>query len=101
MASIDFIDPIELTEFARIARDEFDAQSQSLASVFPYRAVNDIRFAFDRGVAAIADAAAFRSFDGGSQIARRPAMPRGPGAPQPLSRKPPRSECDRVRLGRA
>src|SRR5690625_2574592 len=101
MASIDFIDPIELTEFARIARDEFDAQSQSLASVFPYRAVNDIRFAFDRGVDAIADAAAFRSFDAESQIARRPAMSRVTGELQPISRKIPLSEYAQLRIRNA
>src|SRR5690625_6386702 len=82
---VDFIDPVELTEFSRIAAAEFDAQSQALADVLPYRGIGDIRYAYNAGIDALVDVAQFRSFDAESQIARRPGASRVSGELLPRS----------------
>ena len=43
MDALSYIDPVELTEFARLAQADFDAQSQSLARFFPVREVTHPR----------------------------------------------------------
>lgn len=98
---VDFIDPVELTEFSRIAASEFDAQSQTLASILPYRGIGDIRYAYSRGMDALVDVAEFRSFDAESQIARRPGASRVTGELQPISRKIPLSEYAQLRIRNA
>lgn len=95
------IDPVELTEFGRLARDDFDSTSQSLARFLPYREVGDIRYAYSRGVEAIIDLAEFRAFDAESQLARRPAGARVTGELLPISRKIPLAEYDNLRLRNA
>ena len=95
---IDFIDPVELTEFARLAQADFDAQSQSLARFFPYTQIEDIRYAYDKGVDALVDEASFRAFDTESPLGRRPGMARKTGELLPISRKIPLSEYAQLRL---
>ncbi|HEX2578671.1 MAG TPA: major capsid protein [Aquihabitans sp.] len=95
------LDPVELTNFARLEANDFDAQSQSLARWFPYQAVNDIRYAYSRGVDVLLDEAQFRSFDAESPLGRRPGASRVTGELQPISRKIPLSEYAQLRIRNA
>lgn len=95
---LDTIDPVELTEFARLARNDFDTASQSLARFLPYREVGDIKYAYSRGVDALVDLAQFRAFDSESPIGRRPHGARVTGELLPVSQKIPLSEYDALRL---
>ena len=96
--TLEYIDPVELTEFARLAQADFDAQSQALARFFPYTPVDDIRYAYSRGVDALVDEASFRAFDTESPLGRRPGMARITGELLPISRKIPLSEYASLRL---
>jgi hypothetical protein len=98
---LDLIDPVELTEFARLAADDFDAQVQSLARFLPNRQVADIMYAYDKGVDVLVDEAQFRAFDAEAQIGRRPAASRITGSILPISRKIPLSEYAQLRLRNA
>lgn len=98
METLEYIDPVELTEFARIAQADFDAQSQTLARFFPYSPIDDIRYAYNRGVDALVDEATFRAFDTESPLGRRPGMARITGELLPISRKVPLSEYAALRL---
>ncbi len=98
MEAISFIDPAELTEFARLARADFDAQSQSLARFLPYAPIDDIRFAYTRGADALVDEATFRAYDAESPIGRRPGTARITGEIPAISRKIPLSEYAQLRL---
>lgn len=95
------LDPIELTEFARLNQEDFDAQSQSLARFFPYNPVADIRYSYSRGIDALVDEATFRAFDTESPIGRRPGAARVTGELLPISRKIPLSEYAALRLRNA
>ncbi len=98
---LDLIDPVELTEFGRVAADDFDAQVNSLTEFFPNRQVNDIMYTYDQGLEVLIDEAQFRPFDAESQIGRRPGTSRISGAILPISRKIPLSEFDQLRLRNA
>lgn len=98
---IDGLDPVELTAFARLAQQDFDAQSQSLARFLPYRPVNDIRYTYTKGVDALVDEADVRAFDAESSIGRRPGTGRVSGELVAVSRKIPLSEYDQLRLRNA
>jgi hypothetical protein len=98
---IDGLDPVELTEFARLAVADFDAQSQSLARFLPYRGIPDIRYAYSKGVDALVDEATYRAFDAESPIGRRPGTSRVSGELPAISRKVPLGEYDQLRLRNA
>lgn len=98
---LDLIDPVELTEFARVAADDFDAQVQSLARFLPNRPVNDIMYAYDKGLDLLVDEAQFRTFDAEAQLGRRPSGSRISGSILPISRKIPLSEYAQLRLRNA
>lgn len=98
MDVLEYIDPVELTEFGRLAQADFDAQSQTLARFFPYAPIDDIRYAYNRGVDALVDEATFRAFDAESPLGRRPGMARISGELLPISRKIPLSEYAALRL---
>ena len=98
---IDNLDPVELTEFARLALQDFDAQSQSLARFLPYSEVADIRYAYNKGIDTLVDQATYRAFDAESPIGRRPGSQRVTGELLPISRKIPLSEYAQLRLRNA
>jgi hypothetical protein len=98
---LDLIDPVELTEFSRVAADDFDAQSQSLARFFPYRGVTDIMYSYGKGLDLLVDEASFRAFDAESPIGRRAPSARVSGEILPISRKIPLSEYAQLRLRNA
>src|SRR5690606_1117077 len=95
---LDLIDPVELSELARLAREDFDAQSQSLARYLPYVEVDDIKYAYSRGVDDLVYEATFLAVDAESPIGRRAVAARVTGELQPISRKTPLSEYARLRL---
>ncbi len=98
---LDLIDPVELSEFARIAADDFDAQAQSLTRFLPNRQVNDIMYSYDKGLDVLVDEAQYRAFDAESQIGRRPSGSTIRGQILPISRKIPLSEYAQLRLRNA
>ena len=98
---LSLIDPVELTEVARLAQADFDAQVTSLTRFMPNRPVNDIRYAYDKGMAAFVDEAGYRAFDAESPIGQRPSGSRISGEILPISRKIPLSEYAQLRLRNA
>ena len=98
---LDLIDPVELTEFARVSAADFDAQMGSLADVFPNRQVADIMYAYDKGLELLVDEAEYRAFDAEAGIGRRPSTSRVSGSILPISRKIMLSEYAQLRLRNA
>lgn len=98
---IDLIDPIEISDVARLAQADFDSQVSSLARFIPNHPVADIRYAYDKGMAAFVDEAVFRAFDAESSIGKRPTGARITGEILPISRKIPLREYDQLRIRNA
>lgn len=98
---LSLIDPVELTESARLAAVEFDEASQTHSSVLPYEGVDDIMYAYNKGAAAFVDEAVFRAYDAESSIGQRPSGARVTGEIPAISRKLPLSEYAQLRNRRA
>lgn len=98
---LDLIDPAELTEAARLEAAAFDAAAQSYAPYLPYLGVDDILYAYNKGMAAFVDEAQYRAYDAESQIGRRPSGSRITGEIPAISRKIPVSEYAQLRLRNA
>lgn len=98
---LSLIDPVEITEFGRLAQADFDAQVTSLTRFIPNQDVDDIRYSYDKGMAAFVDEAQYRAFDAESQIGQRPSGSRISGEILPISRKIPLSEYAQLRLRNA
>lgn len=98
---LSLVDPVELTEFARLTALAFDAQAGSLADSFPNRQVADIMYAYDKGLEVLVDEAEYRAFDAEAGIGRRPSGSRIRGSILPISRKIPLSEYTQLRLRNA
>ncbi|MFV0496069.1 major capsid protein [Mycobacterium sp.] len=98
---LDLIDPVELTEFARLEAANFDDQVQSYSRFMPYQGVNDIRYAYNKQAAAFVDEAVFRAYDAESPTGRRPDSSRIVGEIPAISRKIPLSEYAQLRARQA
>ncbi len=98
---LDLIDPVELTEFARVSAADFDAQAGSLADVLPNRQVADIMYSYDKGLELLVDEAEYRAFDAEAGIGRRPSSSRVTGSILPISRKILLSEYAQLRRRQA
>lgn len=93
---LNLIDPTTLTDVARLAAADFDAQVSTLTRFIPNQGVDDIRYSYDKGMAAFVDEAVFRAFDAESPIGRRPSGARISGEILPISRKIPLREYDQL-----
>lgn len=96
--AINTLDPTELVQFARDSLADFDSQVTSLARFFPYEEIDDVKYAYSKGVDAIIDASTYRAFNAESPIGRRPGAARVTGELLPISRKIPLAEYDNLRL---
>lgn len=93
----DYIEPAELTGFARAAAADLDVNQFTLSRWLPNRLVDDLEYRFARGGDGLADAATFRAYDAESPIGSRPGLSRVTGELPPISRKIRLSEYDRLR----
>lgn len=96
-APIELLDPVELTDFARLGAEDFDAQVQSLSRYLPNRETGDIKYSYSKGVDALVDETVYRAFGAESPIGRRPGTGRVTGELLPLSRKVPLGEYENLR----
>jgi hypothetical protein len=97
---LSLIDPVELTEYARLQAADFEAQAQSYAQFLPYKGVDDIQYAYDKQAAPFVDEATFRAYDAESPIGKRGTGARIIGEIPAISRKIPVSEYNQLRLRR-
>jgi hypothetical protein len=93
----DYIEPAELTGFARAAAADLEVNRFTLSRWLPNRLVDDLEYRFARGGDGLADAATFRAYDAESPIGSRPGISRVTGELPPISRKIRLSEYDRLR----
>lgn len=99
---IEGLDPVELTEFARLAAAEWDNNTPgTLSDVFPVSLRDDIRFGYDKGLDSLVDEAVVRAWNAESPLGRRPGAARITGELQPISRKIPLEEYAQLRTRNA
>jgi hypothetical protein len=97
LLNTDYIEPAELTGFARAAAQDLDINQFTLSRWLPNRLVDDLEYRFARGGEGLAEAATFRAYDAESPIGSRPGISRVTGELPPISRKIRLSEYDRLR----
>jgi len=97
----DYIQPAELTGFAREALADLEQNQFTLSAFLPSSPVDDLQYRFNRGGVGLADAATFRSYDAEASIGRRPGTTRVTGDLPPVSRKIRLGEYDRLRQRKA
>jgi hypothetical protein len=94
----DYIDPAELTGYARAALADIDQNQFTLSRWLPNQLVDDLEYRFTRGGAeGLLEAATFRAYDTEARMARRPGISRVTGELPPISRKIRLGEYDRLR----
>jgi len=97
----DYIEPAELTGYAREALADLEVNQFTLSAFLPSEAVDDLQYRFTRGGNGLAEAASYRSYDAESAIGRRQGTTRVTGELPPVSRKIRLGEYDRLRQRRA
>lgn len=96
-----YIQPQELTGYARAALADLQVNQFKLAAFLPNRDVDDLDYRFTKGGEGLAEAATFRAYDAESTIGSRPGLTRVSGELPPISRKIRLSEYDRLRQRKA
>lgn len=91
----DYIEPAELTGYARAA---VDANPTPLARYLPFRVVDDLFYKFSRGGSGLVEAASYRAFDAPSPFGSRPGLSEVTGQLPPISQQIRLSEYDQLRL---
>jgi hypothetical protein len=97
LINTDFIQPAELTGYAREALADLETNQFTLSAFLPSQQVDDLVYRFNRGGRGLADAATYRAFDAESAIGNRPGTTRVTGELPPVSRKLRLGEYDRLR----
>ena len=95
------VDPVELTELARIAANDFDTEVATLSRFLPSRETADIRYGYNKADDFFVDPTPFRAYDAETPIGRRGGLQRITGEIPALGRKIPLSEYAQLRLRNA
>lgn len=93
----DYVDPAELTGYARAAAADLEVNQFTLSRWLPSLPVDDLVYRFTRGGDGLVDAATFRAYDAESRIGSRPGLTRVTGELPPISRKIRLGEYERLR----
>jgi hypothetical protein len=94
----DYIEPAELTGFARAALADQDENQFTLSRWLPNSLVDDLEYRFTRGGAeGLMRAATFRAYGTEARLTKRPGVSRVSGELPPISRKIRLGEYDRLR----
>jgi hypothetical protein len=101
LISNDYIQPAELTGYAREALADLEVNQFTLSQFLPSVQTDDLSYRFTRGGRGLAEAANFRAYDAESSIGKRPGATRVTGELPPVSRKIRLSEYDRLRQRQA
>lgn len=94
----DYIEPSELTGYARAALQDLDVNQFTLSRFLPDTPIDDIDYRFTRGGEGLAQAATFRNYDAPSRFGSRPGATRVSGQLPPISRQIRLGEYDRLKL---
>lgn len=97
----DYIEPSELTGFARAALADLAVNQFTLSRYLPDREIDDIDYRFTRGGEGLAEAATFRNYDAPSRFGSRPGAVRVSGQLPPISRQIRLGEYDRLKARKA
>lgn len=97
----DYIEPAELTGYAREALADLAVNEFTLSQFLPDQPVDDIDYRFTRGGEGLAEAATFRNYDTPSRFGGRPGATRVTGSLPPISRQIKLGEYDRLKLRQA
>lgn len=101
LLNTDYVDPAEITGYARAALQDLEINRFTLSRWLPHRVIDDLQFRFTAGGEGLTEAATYRAFDTESPIAGRPGVTRVTGELPPISRKIRLGEYDRLRDARA
>lgn len=97
----DYIEPSELTGYAREALADLEVNQFTLSQWLPNQNVDDIDYRFTRGGEGLAQAATFRNYDTPSRFGARPGATRVTGSLPPISRQIKLGEYDRLKARQA
>lgn len=97
----DYIEPSELTGYAREALQDLDVNQFTLSRYLPDTPIDDIDYRFTRGGEGLAQAATFRNYDAPSRFGSRPGAVRVSGQLPPISRQIRLGEYDRLKARKA
>lgn len=97
----DYIEPRELTGYARQALFDLAVNQFTLSGFLPDQLVDDIDYRFTRGGEGLAEAATFRNYDTPSRFGSRPGATRVTGSLPPISRQIKLGEYDRLKARQA
>jgi len=100
LISTDYVQPAELTGYARAALADLEVNQFTLSQFLPSRPVDDLQYRFNRGGTGLAEVATFRAYDAEASIAKRPGLTRVTGELPPVSRKIRLGEYERLRQRR-
>jgi len=101
LLNTDYIQPAELTGYARASLADREINRFNLSQWLPSVPIDDLSYRFTKGGEGLTEAASFRSYDTESQIAARPGLTRSTGELPPISRKIRLGEYDRLRQRKA
>lgn len=94
----DYIDPAELTGYAREALADLEVNQFTLSEFLPSATIDDIDYEFTRGGEGLAQAATFRNYDTPSRFGSRPGATKVKGSLPPISRQIKLGEYDKLKL---
>jgi hypothetical protein len=97
----DYIEPAELTGYAREALVDLDVNQFQLARFLPSKTIDDIDYRFRSGGEGLAEAATFRNYDTPSRFGSRPGATEVSGQLPPVSRQIQLGELARLKLRKA
>lgn len=97
----DYIEPSELTGYARESLADLAVNEFTLSRYLPDRQIDDIDYQFTRGGEGLAQAATFRNYDAPSRFGSRPGAVRVSGQLPPISRQIRLGEYDRLKARKA
>jgi hypothetical protein len=101
LLNTDYVEPAELTGYAREALKDLAVNKFQLARWLPDKPIDDIDYRFTKGGEGLIDAATFRNYDTPSRFGSRPGTARVSGELPPVSRQIRLGEYDRLRLRKA
>ena len=97
----DFIEPAELTGYARESLYDIEANRFQLSRFLPSETIDDIDYRFRQGGEGLTEAATFRNYDTPSRFGARPGVTEVTGSLPPVSRQIKLGEYDRLKLRKA
>lgn len=93
----DYVEPAELSGYARAALQDLVVNQPGLARWLPHRNIDDLMYRFTKGGDGLVEAATYRAWDTPAPLSKRPGFSRVTGELPPISRSIRLDEYTRLR----